>query len=315
MKENPKVSICMPVYNRQDYIHDAIKSALAQAYENFELIVTDNCSTDNTPEIVKQYAQQDNRIKYFKNEKNIGICSSMNRGILLAKGEYIKFLFSDDKLDPKCLEIFTDKMDKHPKVSLITSFTKTFGTSEHIRNESYFPGTGELDGRKYQKDILLNGNWPGSPSTVMFRREHMYIGMFNPIWRYWLGDLDMSVRLLGIGNVYVVPEILSYLRIHDEQESSVHAVDFRLIRERLQIANMSFQFPNVFGEYTSKEQKNIHYHLLKRLVREGFGKKGFKSKIGMFKIGLSRLSYSRTVFLLLVLQNLPRLFRKSRFSE
>jgi len=233
MQKSPKVSVCIPVYNREDFIADAIESVLQQTFTNFELIVTDNCSTDNTPQIVQSYAQQDRRIIYYRNEHDLGICSSMNRAILLSRGEYIKFLFSDDKLAPECLDIFVDKMDKHQDVSLITSFTQCIGNSDAIRDQSYFPGTGKLDGKTYQKDLLINGNWPGSPSSVMFRRKDLHVGLVNHMWRYWVGDLDLWMRLLGIGDAYVVPHILSYLRIHGKQESSLHAVDFRLIKERL----------------------------------------------------------------------------------
>lgn len=315
MDKNPKVSVCIPVYNRADIVCDAIESVLEQTFTDFELIVTDNCSTDNTAEVVKKYAATDDRIKYHKNKSNLGVISNLNQGLILAKGEYIKFLLSDDKFAPRCLELFADVLDNHPKVSLVTSYTQNFGDDDHIRGESYFPGIGELEGKICQKSLLTSGNWAGSPGSIMFRRKDLHIGLFNHMWKYWLGDLDMSIRLLGVGNAYVVPEILSFLRIHDQQESSVHAIDFRLIRERLMLANIAFQFPHVYGDYTKAEQKRVHRHLLKRLVREGLGKKGFKPKLDMIKIGLSRLSYSRIKFVQLLIENLPRIFRTSRFSE
>lgn len=314
MQKSPKVSVCIPVYNREDFIAEAVESVLQQTFTDFELIITDNCSTDKTPQIVKSYAEQDRRIIYYRNEHNLGICSNINRAMLLSRGEYIKCLCSDDKLAPECLEVFVEKMDKHPKVSLITSFTQSFGDSDKIRDQSYFPGTGKLNGKVCQKDLLINGNWEGSPSSVMFRRKDLHIGLGNHMWRYWVGDLDLWMRLLGIGDAYVVPQVLSYLRIHERQESSIHGVDFRLIKERLMLANIAFMFPHIYGNYTSAEQKAIHNHLLKRLVREGLGKKGIKPKIKMVQIGLSRLSYSRTKFCWILLKNLRRTFRTSRFA-
>lgn len=315
MEDAPKVSVCIPVYNRPVFVAEAIENVLDQTFGDFEIIVTDNCSTDNTPEVVKSYAVKDRRVKYYRNESDLGVCSNLNRGLLLARGEYIKPLLSDDKLSCQCLEVFVDTMDKHPAVSLITSFTQNFGEDDHVREESYFPGVGELDGKIYQTDLLLNGNWPGSPSSVMFRRKDLHIGLYNHIWKYWVIDLDMWLRLLGMGNAYVVPEILSYLRIHKKQESSIHAVDFRLIKERMGLANIASQFPHMYGEYTKKKQKAIHNHLLKRLVREGFGKKGFKPKLEMLKIGFSRLPCSKVKFCITLLKNLNRVFKKTRFSE
>ena len=311
MERQPKVSVCIPVYNRPVYVAETIESVLCQTFTDFEIIITDNCSTDNTPEVIKNYAAKDNRVKYYRNQRNI--TSNINMAMLLSRGEYIKPLFSDDKLSPKCLELFADILDNHPKVSLVTSYTQSFGDDDHIRDESYFPGTGELDGTFAQKNLLINGNWAGSPSSVMFRRKDLHIGLSQNQW-YWVGDLEMAMRLLGVGNAFVVPEILSYLRIHDQQESSIHAVDFRLIRERLMLTNIAFWFPHGYGEFTKAEQKAIHRHLLKRLVREGIGTRGLKPKVDMIKIGMSRLCYNRIVFFWTLIENLRRLFRKSRWS-
>lgn len=312
MKKTPKVSVCIPVYNRPVYVAKAIESVLNQTFTDFELIVTDNCSTDNTPEVIKSYAAKDGRIKYYKNEHNLGVISNINRGLLQARGEYIKFVLSDDKLAPQCIEVFVETMDKHPEVSLITSFTQSFGDSDNIRDRSYFPGTGQLEGKVCQKDLLINGNWPGGPSSTMFRRRDLHLGLFDNRWKYWLGDLDMWLRLLGVGNAYIVPQVLSYLRIHDEQESAIHGIEYRLIKERLMLANIAFWFPHMYGEYTRKEKRKIQNHLLERLVREGIGRKGLGPKLKMFRIGLSRLSYSRMKFCLLLIKNLRRIFHRGR---
>jgi glycosyltransferase involved in cell wall biosynthesis len=311
----PKVSVCMPCYNRQDYVGGAIESVLAQSFSDFELLIADNCSEDGTPRIVQKYADKDERITFVRNPQNIGICSSLNSLLLNARGQYIKFCFSDDILAPECLSVFVSIMDKYPNVSLITSFSKFIGDSSDIRGESFFPGVGLLNGKKYQKDLLINGNWVGNMSCVMIRRKDLHIGLFSHILRSWSGDHDMWIRLLGIGDAYVVSEILSFIRIHKGQESSIHAVDFRLIKERLMLANTAFQFPYIYGDYTKAEQKRMHRHLLKRLVREGLGRKGLKPKLNMIKIGLSRQSCNRLVFFLTLIENLPRIFRKSRFSE
>ena len=313
MKHSPKVSVCIPVYNRPVFVAEAIESVLGQTFTDFELIVTDNCSTDNTPEVVKSYAAKDNRIKYYRNQYNMGVGSNINRALLLARGEYIKLLFSDDRLSPRCLELFVDALDNHPKVSLATSYARSFGDQNNIKDASCFPGTGELDGKTYQKDLLLNRNWPGSPSFVMFRRKDLHIGLFQHTW-YWLGDLEMWMRLLGVGNAYIIPEILNSFRIHDEQESSIHAVDFRLIKERLMLAKIAFQFPHIYGEYIKAEQQKLNRHLLKRLVREGIGTKGIKPKVDMIKIGFSWLSYNRIIFCFIYLKICEDFFVKSRIS-
>ena len=311
----PKVSVCLPCYNRQDYVSESIESVLKQTLDNFELIIIDNCSTDNTPQIVGQYARRDNRIRFIRNDYNMGICSSLNRAIVLSCGEYIKFLFSDDLLASRCLEVFVSVLDKNQSVSLVTSFTKTIGKSDLVRDEKFFPGTGLLEGKKSQKSLFFDGNWPGSPSNTMFRRRDLHIGLFNHMWKYWVGDLDMWMRLLGVGDAYVVPEVLSFARIHDKSESAIHGVDFRLITERIMLANIAFQFPHIYGEFTKKEQHQFYRHLLERLVREGYGRKGLKAKIDMLKIGMSDLNRRRLVFPLLLIKNFHRIFKKSRWTD
>ena len=83
----PKVSVCIPVYNGSDYIAYAIQSVLAQTYKNFNLIVCDNCSTDNTEEIVRNF--EDPRLSYVRNNKNLGLVGNENRCLELSKGDYI----------------------------------------------------------------------------------------------------------------------------------------------------------------------------------------------------------------------------------
>ncbi len=313
--DKPKVSVCMPCYNRQDYIGEAIESVLAQSFRDFELVITDNCSTDGTVEIIKKYALKDSRIRFYVNDSNLGPISNFNKSILLGSGQYINFLLSDDMLAPRCLEVFVDVMDKNPTVSLVTSFTKAFGKNDLVRDEKFFPQTGLFESRKAQKSLFFDGNWPGGPSDVMFRRRDLHIGLFDHIWKNWIADFDMWIRLLGVGDAYIVPEVLSFGRIHDNSHSAIHGVDFRLIKERLFLANIAFEFPHMYGEYTKKEKRSIRYHLLKRLVREGYGRRGLKAKIDMLKIGFSDLNKRKLVFLLLLIKNFHRIFRQSRYNQ
>ncbi|WML36751.1 glycosyltransferase family 2 protein [Clostridium sp. OS1-26] len=90
------VSIIMPCYNSENYIEEAIKSVIGQTYENWELIIIDDCSNDNSISIVKKYCMQDKRILFYQNEKNIGTAKTRNKGVEFAKGQYIAFLDSDD---------------------------------------------------------------------------------------------------------------------------------------------------------------------------------------------------------------------------
>lgn len=92
----PLVSIITPVYNAQDYLEETILSVLNQTYYNWELLLIDDCSIDNSYKIIEKYLKKDRRIKYLKNDKNSGPAITRNKGIEEAKGEYIAFLDSDD---------------------------------------------------------------------------------------------------------------------------------------------------------------------------------------------------------------------------
>ena len=95
MEEN-LVSIVMPAYNCAHYIGETIQSVLVQTYEDWELLIVDDQSTDNTPKVVDEFATQDDRIRYIELEKNSGVAVARNRGIEEARGNYIAFLDSDD---------------------------------------------------------------------------------------------------------------------------------------------------------------------------------------------------------------------------
>lgn len=101
---NNLVSIIMPSYNTAKYISAAIESILNQTYENWELIIVDDCSTDNTDEILTEYAKKDSRIRYYKNEKNSGAAVARNRALRQAKGKWVAFLDSDDLWEKDKLE-------------------------------------------------------------------------------------------------------------------------------------------------------------------------------------------------------------------
>ncbi|MEM7163992.1 MAG: glycosyltransferase family 2 protein [Planctomycetota bacterium] len=100
----PKVSLGLPVYNGEAFVEQAIRSALAQTFEDFELIICDNASTDSTSEICEYFAGIDSRIQYHRNPENIGAAPNFNLALELAKGEYFKWVAHDDVLEPEYLE-------------------------------------------------------------------------------------------------------------------------------------------------------------------------------------------------------------------
>src|SRR5690349_581871 len=106
---NPLISICIPAYNNEAYIAETISSVLSQTYSVFEIIIVDDCSTDNTVEVVRKF--NDHRIRFYQNEKNLGMHGNWNRALSLAKGEYVKLLCGDDTIFPGCLQKQLDEFN------------------------------------------------------------------------------------------------------------------------------------------------------------------------------------------------------------
>src|SRR5215207_1517689 len=109
----PRVSVGLPVYNGENYLAEAIDSVLAQTYQNFELIISDNASTDSTEEICRDYAARDRRIRYFREPQNRGAAWNFNHTFELARGEYFKWVAHDDVIGPQYLARTVDQLDRH----------------------------------------------------------------------------------------------------------------------------------------------------------------------------------------------------------
>lgn len=223
MKTSSLVSVLIPTYNSAAYLEETINSVLSQSFTDYELIVVDNNSTDGTETLVKRYLA-DPRISYFKNNSNIGLVGNFNKCLQYAKGKYIKFLCSDDKFHPDLLSRFVNIMEQYPGVSLVTSNKEYFGLHTEQRE---IPYAHLQKGNKIIAASLQDYNWIGEPTSVMFRSEHLHIGHFNPSYTY-LVDWDMWLRLLTLGDCYIIPDTLSFFRQHSNQTTALLKQNFTL---------------------------------------------------------------------------------------
>lgn len=216
-KDSPRVSVLIPTYNYARYLDEAIQSAIRQTFTDFEIIIVDNNSTDNTAEVVSKYLT-DPRIRYYRNKSNIGLINNFNRCLELATGQYIKFLLADDVLNPTILEKFVQILDDNETVALVTSDSESFGSEKSLRKS---PFAGLQKGSYVIEESIRGGrgNMIGEPTTVMFRSANVdKVGKFSANF-ICLADLDYWCRHLTIGDCYFVPETLSYFRVHDMQVS------------------------------------------------------------------------------------------------
>jgi len=114
----PRVSVGVPVYNGELFLAEALDSLLAQTFSDFEIVICDNASTDRTREICLEYASRDSRVRYYRNETNIGLSPNFNRAFELARGEYFRWQAHDDVCDPTLLQRCVEELDSHPSASL-----------------------------------------------------------------------------------------------------------------------------------------------------------------------------------------------------
>ncbi len=121
---SPKVSFGMPVYNGENYIDQALDSVLNQTFTDFEVIISDNASTDKTEEICRRFAEKDSRIKYYRNEQNVGAAPNYNLTFEHSRGEYFNWFAHDDLLDPRYLEECVKILDNNPDTVLCSSVVR-----------------------------------------------------------------------------------------------------------------------------------------------------------------------------------------------
>ena len=137
MKENcPLITVIITTYNRERMLEKALLSVINQTYKNLEIIIADNHSEDKTEEVCRKYAETDTRIKYFRQEKNIGMPANTNFAHSQAKGEYVHVLCDDDWLDEDFIEKSYEVIKKHPDVNFVCPTVKLYDTNYHFLSEA-----------------------------------------------------------------------------------------------------------------------------------------------------------------------------------
>ena len=207
------VSIIMPSYNTAKFISETIESVLEQTYTNWELIIVDDCSTDNTDEVVKSFLS-DNRIKYIKNEKNSGAAVSRNRALREAKGKWIAFLDSDDLWLPVKLEkqiAFMKENDYH------------FSYTNYVEiNEASIPNGRFITGpKRITKRGMYNYCWMGC-LTVMYDAETVGLIQIADIKKN--NDYAMWLKICKKSECYLLDEVLAMYRRGRTGSISSHSV-------------------------------------------------------------------------------------------
>ena len=221
MGPTPLVSVCIPVYNTERFVAEAIHSVLDQTFQDLEVVVVDNASTDSTPEILAKFV--DPRVRLFRNERNIGAAGKFNRAMSLARGRYIKLLCADDLLFPTCLEkqVAVLEKDNHTEISFVCCSRDIVDSRGKRWLRRGFPGpSGRMDGTRASAMSVRHGtNIFGEPGAILARAESVRAaGGFDPRYSYCI-DLDFWCRLLSAGDLHVIDEILCAFRLSEQSWS------------------------------------------------------------------------------------------------
>jgi glycosyltransferase involved in cell wall biosynthesis len=221
------VSICIPTYNSGKYLERTLQTIISQTYDNLEIIIGDNGSSDNTVDLIRKYSKIDDRISFYSNEINIGYSKNCNKLIKQCSGEYISIFHSDDLYDITIVEKEVDALNKNSDLlGVFTSFFKINENDHYIKNVVY-PFNSENKLLKvnldiYIKFVLLNGASCFCCPTSMIRSDvYKQLKGYDENLKH-IEDQDMWARILLNGSLGIINQKLIKYRIHDAQVSSIY---------------------------------------------------------------------------------------------
>jgi glycosyltransferase involved in cell wall biosynthesis len=214
----PRVSVGVPVYNGENYLAHAVDSLLGQTFQDLEVIISDNASTDRTEEIGRAYASRDPRVRYYRNDANRGAVWNHNRVFELARGEFFKWNSADDYCGPEFVDRCVLALDEDP--SAVMAVSEPTEVDEHGK---------PLESRTVPTNTLLPAVPPDAPTHVRFRQnirlDHLCLSIYSlirsdflrrtgPMMSYADSDRVLLAQLALFGRCIVIPEILLYNRDH-----------------------------------------------------------------------------------------------------
>jgi len=217
MSVSPLVTIGLPVFNRERFIRQSIESLLNQTFRDFDLIISDNASTDNTGKICEEYARKDSRVRYFRNAENIGNPRNFNRVFSLSQSPYLKWSTSDDYWAPTMIERALEVMEADRSIALC--YPKTILVDQEGENP-----------RPYEDNLHLVGDDPKERFIQLLsqiRLAHQHTGLIRAeslsrthmLGDYPGSDVVLLAELTLYGKFFEIPERLYFRRFHEESGS------------------------------------------------------------------------------------------------
>ena len=229
----PRVSIGLPVYKGENFIRETIDSLLGQSFEDFELVICDNASPDRTEEICRTYAKQDKRVRYFRNEKNIGAAQNCNRTFTLSSGQYFKWSAHDDICAPEYLAQCVAVLDRDPSVVLCHTKTRFINADGSLTEfDPASKAFTDNSGAHWYLDPprRLNSPKPHERLNDFLLYTRIVFEIFGVIRRealentelfrnYYASDRALLADLILRGRFFELPDELFFRRCHPQQAS------------------------------------------------------------------------------------------------
>lgn len=218
MSTAPRLTIGLPVYNGEKYIAESLEALLGQSFTDFELIISDNASTDSTGDICRRYEKQDSRVRYFRQPRNIGLSPNHNFVAEQARGELFKWAANDDLYARDLLERCIDALDKYPEIVLAHSWTAKIDDSNAVTEAVNYPlNTASARAPERFRSLLFDDGGDddyGVIRTEVLRRTAMQ-GSYHHADRTIVAELGLH------GPFYQVPDWLYFRREHPGQNGGV----------------------------------------------------------------------------------------------
>jgi glycosyltransferase involved in cell wall biosynthesis len=235
--DKPLVSICVPTYNGARYLKACLDSAVEQTYRSIEIVVVDDHSTDETPEIAEDFVRTDHRVRLIRNPRRLGLVDNWNRSVELARGSWVKLLFQDDLLESSCVErMLAAAGSAGPPIVACGRRFLFEDTAEDVRGWYEWHAAEESlqgvlgDERLIPAERLCDAvlehvgqNFIGEPTAVLVKRAAFErFGVFNPDL-IAVPDLEYWIRVGANTGLALVPETLATFRVHPASASSANA--------------------------------------------------------------------------------------------
>jgi glycosyltransferase involved in cell wall biosynthesis len=263
---DPLVSIVTPVYNGEKYLKNCIQGVLKQRYGNFEYIILDNASTDGTAEIIKEFADKDDRIKVFRNPETLKIIDNWNESLKYVSKDarWVKFAFADDILFPHCVPEMVRVGEKDPNIGFVSAYHLN---GKIVANVGLPMDKQIADGKQMLRMHIMRKMHVclDCPNTVMYRKTVMdQLNGFDST--YFLADTELAFRILNKYDLGFVHQVLSWTGVNEDR-GATYAIYYGLMTKEY----LKFTYKDIdnydIAPFSDDEKIHVAEHYADEIAR------------------------------------------------